>query len=103
MAEKSSTAVLDEAAARRKRRQGSETRKMNATLRVRYNEGALEALSACAGERLPMLIRQYGDFLTEMLPVADAIGVDPFELFRQTATALLDDEQHKQAFVAVGL
>ena len=97
MTDKSSTAVLDETAGRCKRRQGSETRKMNATLRVRYNEDALEALSACGGERLPMLIRQYGDFLTEMLPVADAIGVDPFELFRQTATALLDDEQHKRA------
>ena len=45
MAEKSSTAVLDDTAARRKRRQGSETRKMNATLRVRYNEDALEVRS----------------------------------------------------------
>jgi hypothetical protein len=97
MAEKSSTAVLDDTAARRKRRQGSETRKMNATLRVRYNEDALEVLSACGGDRLPELIRQYGDFLTEMLPVADAKGVDPLELFRQTANALLDDEQHQQA------
>ncbi|MFL0286814.1 hypothetical protein ACJH6J_20260 [Mycobacterium sp. SMC-18] len=97
MADKSSTAVLDEASVRRKRRQGSETRKMNATLRVRYNEDALEALAARGGDRLPELIRQYGDYLTEMLPVADAMGVDPLELFRQTASALIAGEQHRQA------
>lgn len=98
MTNKSSTAVLDNAAARRKRRQGSETRDMNAFLRVRYHEDQLETLSARAGKRLPNLIRQYADLLTELLPVADAKGVDPFELIRQTATALLDDEQvQKQA------
>ncbi|KAB7757502.1 hypothetical protein [Mycolicibacterium mucogenicum] len=97
MTNQSSTAVLDEAAARRKRRQGSETREMNAFLRVRYHEDNLEVLSARAGKRLPTLIRQYADLLTELLPVADEMGVDPFELIRQTATALLDDEQHKQA------
>ncbi|KIU14238.1 MULTISPECIES: hypothetical protein [Mycolicibacterium] len=97
MADKSSTAVLDEASARRKRRQGSETRKLNATLQVRYNQDALEALSARGGNRLPELIRQYGDYLTEMLPVADAMGVDPLELLRKTASALIDGEQHRQA------
>ncbi len=97
MANKSSTAVLDDAAARRKRRQGSETREMNGCLRVRYHEDDLEALSARAGKRLPTLIRQYGDLLTELLPVADEMGVDPIDLIRQTATALLEPKQHKQA------
>lgn len=96
MANKSSTAVLDDAE-RRKRRQGSETREMNAYLRVRYHEANLETLSERAGKRLPHLIRQYADLLTDLLPVADEMGVDPFELIRQTATALLDDQQHKQA------
>lgn len=98
MAGKSSTAVLDDVTPRPKRRHGSENRDMNAFLRVRYHEKQLETLSARAGKRLPTLIRQYADLLTELLPVADAKGVDPFELIRQTATALLDDEQvQKQA------
>jgi len=96
MANKSSTAVLDDAA-RRKRRQGSENRDMEAQLRVRFHKDSLQTLNARAGKRLPELIRQYGDLLTELLPVADTMGVDPFELIRQTATALLDDRQHKQA------
>ncbi|GAA2401458.1 hypothetical protein [Mycolicibacterium llatzerense] len=96
MANKSSTAVLEDAE-RRKRRQGSETREMNAYLRVRYHEANLEALHERAGKRLPNLIRQYADLLNDLLPVADEMGVDPFELIRQTATALLDDQQHKQA------
>jgi hypothetical protein len=98
MADKSSAAVLDDAAARRKRRQGSETRDMNGLLRVRCHEDQLKVLSAQAGKRLPTLIRQYAELLTELLPVADANGIDPVELIRQTAATLLDDElQHKQA------
>jgi hypothetical protein len=98
MAENSSTAVFDEAEARRKGRQGSETRDMKAFLRVRYHESQLELLSARAGKRLPSLIRQYADLLNELLPVADARGVDPFELIRQTAETLLDGEHaHRQA------
>jgi hypothetical protein len=81
----------DDEAARRKRRQGSENRYMSAYLRVRYREDALEALHAQAGERLPTLIRQYSDLLIDLLPMADARGVDPVELIRQTATTLLND------------
>lgn len=93
-----STAVLDDEAARRKRRQGSETRDMSAVLRVRCHQEQLDALSQHAGKRLPTLIRQYGDLLTELLPVADAQGVDPVELIRQTATTLLNERQlQKQA------
>jgi hypothetical protein len=92
MAKETSTAVLGDAG-RRKSRQGSETRDMNAFLRVRYREDQLEVLSARAGKRLPSLIRQYADLLTEILPVADAKGVDPFELVRQTMTALLDEDE----------
>lgn len=50
-------------------------------------------MKARAGDRLPTLIRQYADLLSGLLPVADAKGVDPFELVRQTMTALLDEEQ----------
>jgi hypothetical protein len=95
MAHQSGAATLDDEAARRKRRQGSETREMNAYLRVRYHEEHLQTLSERAGKRLPTLIRQYADLLSELLPVADAKGVDPFELIRQTATALLDEDQRE--------
>lgn len=78
-------------AARRKSRQGSETRDMTGVLRVRYDQDDLAALKEQAGNRLPTLIRQYGYLLTELLPVADAQGVDPVELIQQTATVLLDD------------
>lgn len=99
MAENSSTAVFDDAQARRKSRQGSETREMNAFLRVRCHETQLKTLSARAGKRLPSLIRQYADLLTELLPLADARGVDPFELIRQTAETLLDQDgrAHREA------
>ncbi len=73
---------------------------MNAFLRVRYHEHQLQLLSARAGKRLPTLIRTYADYLAELLPVADAMGVDPVELIRQTAETLLDGERvqpHPQA------
>ena len=92
--------VYDDAEARRKSRQGSETRDMNAFLRVRYHEQQLKVLSARAGKRLPMLIRQYADLLAELLPIADSMGVDPFELIRQTAETLLEGERqahHRRA------
>lgn len=92
MAKTTSTAVLDDDLAR-KSRQGSETRDMNALLRVRYHQEQLDTLKARAGDRLPTLIRQYADLLNGLLPVADAKGVDPFELVRQTMTALLDEQQ----------
>lgn len=93
MARQSSAATLDDEAARRKRRQGSETRDMGAQLRVRFREEQLEALSLQAGKRLPTLIRQYADLLTELLPVADARGIDPVELIRETATTLLEGKR----------
>lgn len=92
MPKRTSTAVLD-GEFHRKGRQGSETRDMNAFLRVRYHQEQLDTLKARAGDRLPTLIRQYADLLSGLLPVADAKGVDPFELVRQTMTALLDEEQ----------
>ncbi|WP_233165423.1 hypothetical protein [Mycobacterium sp. AT1] len=87
-----STVGLDDEGSR-KSRHGSETRDMNAFLRVRYHQEQLDTLKARAGDRLPTLIRQYADLLSGLLPVADAKGVDPFELVRQTMTALLDEEQ----------
>ena len=92
MTETSGAAVYDEAEARRKSRQGSETRDMNALLRVRCHEQQLKVLSARAGKRLPTLIRQYADLLAELLPVADAMGVDPIDLIRKTAETLLEGE-----------
>ncbi|OBB16988.1 hypothetical protein A5761_11035 [Mycolicibacterium setense] len=94
----SSTAVLDDEASRRKRRQGSDTRQMGATLKVRCHQDWLDTLSERSDGQLPTLIRQYGDLLTELLPVAKRQGVDPVELIRETATTLLNDrELHKQA------
>ena len=97
MMQNSITAVVDEAEARRKSRQGSETREMKAFLRVRYHENQLEILNARAGKRLPSLIRQYADLLIELLPLADAKGVDPADLIRQAAELLLhaDEPQSK--------
>ena len=92
MATKTSAGIFDDDA-HRKSRQGSETRDMNAFLRVRYHQEQLDTLKARAGDRLPTLIRQYADLLSGLLPVADAKGVDPFELVRQTMTALLDEQQ----------
>ena len=92
MTETSGAAVYDEAEARRKSRQGSETRDMNAFLRVRYHEQQLQVLSARAGKRLPTLIRQYADLLADLLPVADARGVDPVELIRKAAETLLEGD-----------
>lgn len=79
----------DAEALRRKKRQGSETRKKVDRLQVRYDTDKLEALEAVAGRKLPDLIRQYGDLLTKLLPVAEQQGLDPVELIRQTATSLL--------------
>lgn len=92
MAMNTSTVGLDDEGYR-KSRHGSETRDMNAFLRVRYHQEQLDTLKARAGDRLPTLIRQYADLLSGLLPVADAKGVDPFELVRQTMTALLDEQQ----------
>lgn len=74
---------------RRKKRQGSETRNMVGRLQVRYDTDKLQELEAVAGRHLPTLIREYGDLLTELLPVAREHGLDPVELIRQTATSLL--------------
>ena len=82
-------APLEDEALRRKRRQGTETRKMSSRLQVRYDRDKLEALEAVAGKKLHSLIRDYGDLLTELLPVADERGVDPIELIREAATSVL--------------
>jgi hypothetical protein len=81
--------MIDTEAARRKKRQGSENRTMNGRLQVRYDPNKLQELEAVAGGKLPSLIRQYGDLLTQLLPVADERGVDPVELIRETASSLL--------------
>jgi hypothetical protein len=84
-----SETVADEAPARRrKKRQGSETRNMCGRLVVRYDQEKLQALEAAAGRQLPSLIRECGDLLTELLPVADERGLDPVDLLRETARAL---------------
>lgn len=85
-----SGSATDEAAAlRRKKRQGSENRNMNGRLQVRFDPQKLKALEAVAGGDLPSLIREYGDLLTELLPVADERGMNPVELIRETAASLL--------------
>nr|VTP04714.1 hypothetical protein BIN_B_05667 [Mycobacterium riyadhense] len=81
--------VVEAEVLRRKKRQGTETRNMGGRLQVRYDRGKLRALEAVAGDKLPSLIRQYGDLLTQLLPVADERGVDPVDLIRETATSLL--------------
>ncbi|KEP38768.1 hypothetical protein MKSMC1_60580 [Mycobacterium kansasii] len=58
-------------------------------LQVRYHPEKLQALEAVAGDKLPSLIRQYGDLLTELLPVADKRGVDPVSLLRDAAASVL--------------
>lgn len=78
----------DVAEQRRKGRQGSEKRNMGGRLVVRYDTHKLQALEAAAGSQLPSLIRECGDLLTELLPVAGERGVDPVDLLRQTVLAL---------------
>ena len=87
----------DTDALRRKKRQGSETRNMVGRLQVRYDTDKLQELEAVAGRHLPTLIRQYGDLLTELLPVAEQHGLDPVELIRQTATSLLSTTERLSA------
>jgi hypothetical protein len=81
-------AAIDVAAQRRKRRQGSENRNMGGRLVVRYDQDKLQALEDVAGNQLPTLIRECGELLTQLLPVAGERGVDPVELLRQTVRAV---------------
>lgn len=77
---------------RKKSRQGSETRRKVTRLQVRYDPeklAALESAAKDAGAHVPELIRQTGDLLTELLPVAAKQGIDVPELLRQTASMLL--------------
>ena len=83
----------DAETARRKKRQGSETRRMSRRLRVRYNPTKLRQLEVAAGRSLPTLMRLYGDLLTELLPVTHQRGLDPVELIRNAATSLLDAQE----------
>ncbi|ACA57577.1 hypothetical protein OSH39_12740 [Mycobacterium ulcerans] len=80
----------EQEALRRKRRQGSENRNMAGRLQVRFDTTKLRELEAAAGTKLPALIRQCGDLLTELVPVAEQQGIDPVELIRRTAASLLD-------------
>jgi hypothetical protein len=77
-------------ALRRKKRQGSETRNMGARLQLRYDPDKLQELEAAAGSDLNNLIRQCGDLLTELLPIAEQRGLDPVDLIRRTAFQLLE-------------
>lgn len=81
----------DADALRRKKRQGSETRSMCGRLQVRYDPSKLQQLEAAAGSELHNLIRQCGDLLTELLPIAEQRGLDPVELIRKTASQLLEE------------
>lgn len=77
---------------RKKSRQGSETRRKVTRLQVRYDPeklAALESAAKDAGAHVPELIRQTGDLLTELLPVAAKQGIGVPELLRQTASVLL--------------
>ncbi|GBE67822.1 hypothetical protein MFM001_42840 [Mycobacterium sp. MFM001] len=77
---------------RKKSRQGSETRRKVTRLQVRYDPeklAALESAAKDAGAHVPELIRQTGDLLTELLPVAAKQGIAVPELLRQTASVLL--------------
>ena len=85
---RSTSLVLDVETERRKSRRGSETRNMSGRLVVRYDQDKLQALEAVAGKELPSLIRECGELLTELLPVADERGVDPMDLLRQTVRAV---------------
>lgn len=84
----SRVAAIDVEAQRRKRRQGSENRNMGGRLVVRYDQDKLQALEDVAGNQLPTLIRECGELLTQLLPVAGERGVDPVELLRQTVRAV---------------
>jgi hypothetical protein len=81
-------AAIDVETQRRKRRQGSENRNMGGRLVVRYDQDKLQALEDVAGNQLPTLIRECGELLTQLLPVAGERGVDPVELLRQTVRAV---------------
>jgi len=76
---------------RRKKRQGSETRSMGARLQLRYDPDKLQELEAAAGSDLNNLIRQCGDLLTELLPIAEQRGLNPVDLIRRTAYQLLEE------------
>lgn len=82
---------------RRKKRQGSETRNMGARLQLRYDPDKLQELEAAAGSDLNNLIRQCGDLLTELLPIAEQRGLDPVDLIRRTAYQLLEGREQLSA------
>ncbi|OBJ87808.1 hypothetical protein A5640_06210 [Mycobacterium asiaticum] len=84
-------------ALRRKKRQGSETRSMDARLQLRYDREKLQELEAAAGSDLNNLIRQCGDLLTELLPIAEQRGLDPVDLIRQTAYQVLEGSEQLTA------
>ncbi|OBJ93005.1 hypothetical protein [Mycobacterium sp. 1245852.3] len=84
----SKVATFSTEADRRRKRQGSENRQMNGRLQVRFDPDKLKALEAMAGGRLPCLIRECGELLTQLLPLADERGIDPVELIRETADCL---------------
>lgn len=84
-------------ALRRKKRQGSETRNMGARLQLRYDPDKLQELEAAAGSDLNNLIRQCGDLLTELLPIAEQRGLDPVDLIRRTAFQLLEGREQLSA------
>ncbi|QSN49637.1 hypothetical protein [Mycobacteroides abscessus] len=89
----SAAATPEDEAARRKRRQGSENREMSEVVKFRWYAAKKNELSGQAGPRIGDLMREYGDLLIELLPIADQRGVDPVELIRQTASQLLDRDK----------
>ena len=74
---------------RRKRRHGSETRKMAGKLAVRYDVAKLEAFKAVAGDQLGDVIRECGDVLTHLIPLARRRGIDPAILLQHIAVAVI--------------
>jgi len=83
-------AVHDAESLRRKRRQGSDNRRMRGHLSLRYDPAKLFALKAVAGTQLPNLMRDCGDLLTKLIPEAQERGIDPVVLLRQATVALME-------------
>lgn len=98
----SAATTPEDEAARRKRRQGSENREMSGVVKFRWYPEKCKELSDQAGPRIGKLMREYGDLLIELLPIAEERGVDPAELIRQTASQLLGVDERENDLARAG-
>lgn len=79
-------------AAKRRKRQGSENRALGGRLQVRYDESKLAQLEKTAedaGQNHHDWIRQVGDLLVALQPVAANQGMSPAELLRAAVEPIL--------------